>query len=241
MATGHTIKAFDEELDTLRGTICEMGGLAEQAIAESMEALIRRDQEAAARVVDRDHRLDALEAEIERTAVQIIALRAPMADDLREVVAALKIAGVVERIGDYAKNIAKRVPSIEASRVSPISLLPEMARIVGEMVHNVLDAFAARDAEKARMVCERDAAVDDFYNSIFRALLTHMMENPHNITPATHLLFVAKNLERIGDHATNVAEMVYFAATGQHLGDRAKGADTTNIAADDIGNDPYGR
>jgi phosphate transport system protein len=171
---------------------------------------------------------------VERRAVQIIALRAPMADDLRDVVAALKIAGVVERIGDYAKNIAKRVHSVEDSKIRPISLLPEMARIAGEMVQNVLDAFAARDAEKAALVCDRDAAVDDFYNSIFRALLTHMMENPHNITPATHLLFVAKNLERIGDHATNVAEMVYFAATGVHLGDRAKGPDVTEIAASDI-------
>jgi phosphate transport system protein len=233
--TGHTIKAFDQELDTLRGTICEMGGLAEAAIQGAMQALVRRDQEAAAAVVKRDKRIDELEFEIERQAVQIIALRAPMADDLREVVAALKIAGIVERIGDYAKNIAKRVPSIEDSKIRPLSLLPEMARIAGEMLRDVLDAFAARDSAKAAMVCERDAAVDDFYNSIFRSLLTHMMENPHNITPATHLLFVAKNIERIGDHATNVAEMVYFAATGEHLADRPKGADTTAIGADDLG------
>ena len=233
--TGHTIKAFDQELDQLRAAISEMGGLAEAAIRDSMEALVKRDNEAAARVVERDARIDALEAETERQAVQIIALRAPMADDLREVVAALKIAGVVERIGDYAKNIAKRVPSVEDSKIRPLSLLPEMARIAGEMVHNVLDAFAARDADKARAVCERDSAVDDFYNSIFRALLTHMMENPHNITPATHLLFVAKNLERIGDHATNVAEMVYFAATGEHLTERPKGADVTGVTAGDLG------
>ena len=160
---------------------------------------------------------------------------------MREAVAALKIAGVVERIGDYAKNIAKRVSAIDDSRIRPVSLLPEMARIASEMVHNVLDAFAARDPEKARQVRERDVAVDDFYNSIFRALLTHMMEHPQNITPATHLLFVARNLERIGDHATNVAEMVYFAATGDHLGDRAKGADTTGIAAAELGTEPYGR
>jgi phosphate transport system protein len=233
-STGHTIKAFDEELDTLRATISEMGGLAEAAIRESMEALVRRDIAAATAVVERDRRIDALEAQVERQAVQIIALRAPMADDLRDVVAALKIAGVVERIGDYAKNIAKRVASVEDSKIRPLSLLPEMARIAGEMVHNVLDAFAQRDAAKAVAVCERDGAVDDFYNSIFRALLTHMMENPHNITPATHLLFVAKNLERIGDHATNVAEMVYFAATGEHLADRLKGADTTGISRGDI-------
>ena len=220
--TGHTIKAFDQELDQLRATISEMGGLAEAAIRDSMEALVKRDAEAAARVIERDKRIDELEAETERQAVQIIALRAPMADDLRDVVAALKIAGVVERIGDYAKNIARRVEAIEDSRIRPISLLPEMARIAGEMVHDALDAFARRDSEQATQVCARDAAVDDFYNSIFRALLTHMMENPGTITPATHLLFVARNLERIGDHATNVAEMVYFAATGSHLPERAK-------------------
>ena len=232
--TGHTIKAFDEELDQLRATIAEMGGLAETAIRDAMEALVRRDAEAAKAVVERDGKIDALEAEVERQAVQIIALRAPMADDLRDVVAALKIAGVVERIGDYAKNIAKRVPSVEDSKIRPLSLLPEMARIAGEMVHNVLDAFAARDAKKAALVCERDSAVDDFYNSIFRALLTHMMENPHNITPATHLLFVARNLERIGDHATNVAEMVYFAATGEHIAERSRGRDTEDIGASDL-------
>ena len=223
--------ALGDELDTLRGTICEMGGLAEAAIREAMEALVRRDHEAAAGVVRRDRRIDALEAEIERRAVEIIGRCAPMGEDLREAVAALKIAGVVVRIGDYAKNIAKRVASVEDSRIRPISLLPEMARIAAEMVHDVLDAFAARDAKKAAAVVERDAAVDDFYNSIFRSLLTHMMENPHNITPATHLLFVARSLERIGDHATNVAEMVYFAATGEHLADRHKGADTTSIGA----------
>ena len=232
--TGHTIKAFDEELEQLRANIAEMGGLAETAIREAMQALVRRDMDAAKIVVERDQRIDALESEVERQAVKIIALRAPMADDLREVVAALKIAGVIERIGDYAKNIAKRVASIEDSQIRPISLLPEMARIASEMVHDVLDAFAARDAQKAADVCERDAAVDDFYNSIFRALLTHMMENPHNITPATHLLFVAKNLERIGDHATNVAEMVYFAAKGEHLTERSKGADPSDLEASDL-------
>ena len=228
----HTIKAFDDELDRLRGSIAQMGGLAEAAIADAMRALVGRDVEGANRVIEADARIDALEAEIEKAAVQIIALRAPMADDLREVIAALKIASVVERIGDYAKNIAKRVHVIEpSSKIEPLSLLPEMARIAGEMVHNVLDAFAARDAAKAVAVCERDRAVDDFYNSIFRTLLTFMMENPHNITPATHLLFVAKNLERFGDHATNVAEMVYFAATGRHIAERPRGSDTTDMGA----------
>ena len=228
----HTVKAFDQELDQLRGLIAEMGGLAEAAITGSMRALVQRDSEAARRIVEGDKKIDALEGEIERMAVQIIALRAPMADDLRAVVAALKIAGVVERIGDYAKNIAKRVPVIEENpNIEPLSLLPEMARIASEMVHNVLDAFAARDAEKAAAVCERDQAVDDFYNSIFRTLLTFMMENPHNITAATHLLFIAKNLERIGDHATNVAEMVYFAATGRHLAERPRGGDPFGAAS----------
>ncbi|QAY77229.1 phosphate signaling complex protein PhoU [Sphingosinicella sp. BN140058] len=231
ITTGHTIKAFDQDLNQLRANIAEMGGLAEAAIADSMRALVRRDPDAAATVIANDAKLDVLEVEVERLAVQIIALRAPMADDLREVVAALKIAGLVERIGDYAKNIAKRVHAIEgSSELRPLSLLPEMARITGEMVHMVLDAFVQRDAKKAVEVCERDRAVDDFYNSLFRTLLTFMMEDPQNITAATHLLFVAKNLERIGDHATNVAEMVYFAATGTHLGERERGEDPSAIS-----------
>src|SRR4051812_15767854 len=223
----HTLKAFDEELDALRALISQMGGLAEHAIRESMRTLMQRDLEGARAVVEDDKKLDALEAEAEARVVQLIALRAPMADDLREAIAALKIVGVVERIGDYAKNIAKRVPQLgdARDRIEPVSLLPEMARIAAEMVHDVLDAFVERDAEKARAVCERDRAVDDFYNSIFRALLTFMMEDPANITPSTHLLFVAKNIERIGDHATNIAEMVWFAATGERLADRQRGAD----------------
>ena len=236
MNAAHTVKAFDDDLDQLRATISQMGGLAEAAIAESMRALVQRDTEAADRVVESDREIDRLEADIEKHAVQIIALRAPMADDLRDVIAALKIASVVERIGDYAKNISKRVHVIDASQqIEPLSLLPEMGRIAREMVHNVLDAFAARDAQKAIAVCERDRAMDDFYNSIFRTLLTFMMENPHNITPATHLLFIAKNLERIGDHATNVAEMVYFAATGEHIAERRRGEDTTYMGSDSLG------
>ena len=233
MSAAHTVKAFDDDLEELRASISEMGGHAEEAISESMRALVQRDTETAFRIIERDKRIDALEAEVEAAAVKLIALRAPMADDLREVIAALKIASMVERIGDYAMNIAKRVHILEDSGViEPLSLLPEMARIGSEMVHNALDAFVERDPRKAVQVCERDRALDDFYNSIFRTLLTHMMENPHNITPATHLLFVAKNLERIGDHATNVAEMVYFAATGEHIAERARGQDATHLGAD---------
>ena len=217
----HTLKAFDEDLDRLRALISEMGGLAEHAISEAMRCLTQRDIEGAQRVVADDKKLDILEIETERRAVQLIALRAPMAGDLRDVVAALKISGVVERIGDYAKNIAKRVPLLEnVAKIEPLSLLPEMARIAAGMVHDVLDAFVERDPAAAVQVCERDDAVDDFYDSIFRTLLTHMMENPHNIGQSAHLLFVAKNLERIGDHATNIAEMVYYAATGDHMTDR---------------------
>jgi len=219
----HTLKAFDQDLDRLRALISQMGGLAEHAIGEAMRCLMQRDLDGADRIVQEDVKLDALEVETERQAVQLIALRAPMAGDLRDVVAALKISGVVERIGDYAKNIAKRVPLLEnVGSIEPLSLLPEMARISTEMVHNVLDAFVERDADAAVRVCERDHAVDDFYDSIFRTLLTHMMENPHNIGPSAHLLFVAKNLERVGDHATNIAEMVYYAATGDHMADRIK-------------------
>jgi phosphate transport system protein len=227
MATsGHTIKAFDEDLAELRALVAEMGGLAEAAIDEAVRALIRRDLDAAARIVEEDRRIDAMEADLERRTIRLIALRAPLADDLREVLAALKIANVIERIGDYAKNIAKRVPLLQDVRdIDPMAILPPMGRAVSEMVHDVLDAYAARDAELAVQVCQRDRRVDDLYNSLFRALLTYMMENPTNIGASTHLLFVAKNLERIGDHATNIAEMIYFAATGDQMAERTRGAD----------------
>jgi len=228
MATtsGHTIKAFDDDLDRLRALISQMGGIAEHAIRESLRCLVQRDLDGAAKIVEDDKKLDALEIETEKRVVQLIALRAPMAGDLRDVVAALKISSVVERIGDYAKNIAKRIPLLEdAHNIEPISLMPEMARIATEMVHDVLNAFVERDAEAAVRVVGRDRAVDDFYNSIFRALLTFMMENPANISESTHLLFIAKNIERVGDHATNIAEMVYYAATGEHLADRPRGHD----------------
>lgn len=222
-SSGHTIKAFDEDLDRLRALISEMGGLAEHAIRESMRCLVQHDLDGAAKVVEDDKKLDALEIETERRAVQLIALRAPMAADLRDVVAAMKISSVVERIGDYAKNISKRVPLLADRDIEPLSLMPEMAKIATQMVHDVLNAFVERDAETAIRVIERDKAVDDFYNSIFRTLLTYMMENPNNIGQSAHLLFIAKNVERVGDHATNIAEMVYYAATGEHITDRPKG------------------
>ena len=221
----HTLKAFDEDLDRLRALIAQMGGLAEHAIGEAMRCLVQRDVDGAMAVVQDDVKLDTLEIEAERRVVQLIALRAPMAGDLREAVAALKISGVVERIGDYAKNIARRVPLLEdSSQLEPLSLLPEMARIATQMVHDVLDALVRRDAEAAVRVVERDQAVDDFYDSIFRTLLTFMMEKPQTIGQSAHLLFVAKNLERVGDHATNIAEMVYYAVTGEHVAEHKKKA-----------------
>ncbi len=221
MAENHTVKAFDNEITQLRGLIAEMGGLAETAIANAIEALVRHDEELGQRVVAGDAKLDALEAEVDQLAVRIIALRAPMADDLRDVIAALKISGVVERIGDYAKNIAKRVGEIERQKnFEPLTLIPTMAEIAQGMVRDVLNAFAARDQHLAVNVIERDEKLDNFYNSIFRNLVAHMMENPATISSAAQLLFVARNLERIGDHATNVAEMVYYAETGAYLTDR---------------------
>ncbi|MEZ0494698.1 phosphate signaling complex protein PhoU [Sphingomonas sp. IW22] len=217
----HTVKVFDDELGQLRGLVAQMGGLAEEAIGKAIEALVRHDLQAAAAVVEGDKRIDALESEVERLAVQLIALRAPMADDLREVLAGMKIANVLERVGDHAKNIAKRVADVEhAKHIEPLSVLPAMAGVAADMLHDVLDAFAARDAALAESIGERDRAVDDFYNSIFRALVTFMMENPASISQAAHLLFIAKNLERIGDQCTNLAEMVYYAATGETLVER---------------------
>ena len=219
--TDHTVKAFDEDITRLRGLIAEMGGLAQLAIGDAMQALISGDEKLAGEVVERDRKLDELESEVDALAIRTIALRAPMADDLREIIAALKIGGVLERIGDYAKNIAKRVGDIESrAKFEPLTLLPAMADIAAAMVHDVLTAFAARDPVLAREVIERDDKVDAFYDSIFRNLVSYMVENPATISTAAQLLFVARNIERIGDHATNVAEMVHFAALGTYPIDR---------------------
>ncbi len=217
MGQEHTVKAFDEDITRLRGLIAEMGGLAELSVQEAIEALVNQSTEIAQGVIARDKKIDALEAEVDKLAVRVIALRAPMADDLREVIAALKIAGVVERIGDYAKNIAKRIGQIEGrKRFEPLTLIPAMGEMAVGMVHDVLTAYAARDPILAREIIERDQKLDAFYNSIFRNLVSYMVENPATISSAAQLLFVARNIERIGDHATNVAEMVHYAATGSY-------------------------
>ena len=229
--TEHTVKAFDEDMQALRGLIAEMGGRAEQAIGNAMTALKQRNLELAQKVVEEDKAIDELEQQIDQLVIQTIALRAPMADDLRDLVAALKISGVVERIGDYAKNIAKRVPEIsQTGPFEPVSLLPAMAQAAGQLVHDSLHAFATRDADLANDVCEGDKTVDDFYTSILRTTITYMIENPTLIGEAAHVLFIAKNLERVGDHATNVAEMVYFASTGEMMPDRPKGGDPENLS-----------
>jgi len=230
--SAHTVKSFDEDIAQLRAVITRMGGLCESQIADAVDALMNRNVEAAAVVVENDKRLDGLEAEAEELALRIIALRAPLANDLREVVAALKIANVLERIGDYAKNIAKRASVVAQSQpISPAVIIPEMARAVVGIIRDTLDAYVERDAAKALAILSRDQQVDEFYNSLFRSLLTFMMENPHYITPSTHLLFVAKNLERIGDHATSVAEMIHFSATGLRPAERPKNDFSSTIYA----------
>lgn len=221
MIAEHTVKAFDEDMTRLRGLVAEMGGLAELSIAEAMDALVNGNEDIAAAVIARDRRIDHLEGEVDRLAVRVLALRAPMADDLREVIAALKIAGVIERIGDYAKNIAKRVGHIEGrKRFEPLTLLPMMNEMAGDMVHDVLTAYAARDPVAAAEIVQRDAKVDAFYDSVFRNFVSYMVENPATISSVAQLMFVARNIERIGDHATNIAEIVHFAATGSYLPER---------------------
>ena len=208
--TEHTVKAFDDDINALRALIAEMGGLTEDAIDNAMKALTTRNVTLAKSVVAGDARIDELDAHI-----------------------VLKIAGIVERMADYAKNIAKRVETVTASsRMEPLSLLPSMAQIAREMVKSALDAFAARDAQLAVAVIERDRAVDDFYNSIFRTMVTFMMENQKMISESAHVLFIAKNLERIGDHATNIAEMVHYVATGTKPPEREKGTSVDLLAED---------
>ena len=224
MVAQHTVKAFDDDITRLRGLIAEMGGLAELSVHEAMDALVNGNLELAGQVIERDKRIDALEAEVDKFAITVLALRAPVADDLRDVIATLKIAGIIERIGDYAKNIAKRVGQISGRRkFEPLTLLPAMNELAAEMVHDVLTAFAARDAEAAAEILTRDSRVDAFYDSIFRNLVSYMVENPATISTAAQLLFVARNIERIGDHATNIAEVVHYSVTGKTLPEREKG------------------
>ena len=211
----HLVKSYDQELKRLHSLIADMGGIVESQVAHAAEAILARDSSAAAQVIADDMKVDALEREVDSFVIRMLALRQPMAGDLRRIVSALKITGDLERIGDYAANVAKR--SIVLSQISlPFSLsgIGHMAELVQENLKTIIDAVGEEDADKALHVWGADQAIDDLYNTIFRELITYMMEDPRNITSCTHLLFIAKNLERMGDHATNIAETVYYAVKG---------------------------
>ncbi len=217
----HIVKAYTEEIAQLTGLVAEMGGYAQAAVSDSIDALRRRDGDLAAAVVEGDKRLDAMEAQVSSLVIRMLALRQPMAVDLRTVVASLKIASDLERVGDYAKNIAKRTLLLnQMPPTGPISSIYSLSRMVQVMLHEVLDAYAAGDAQAAEQVRQRDDEVDDAHTGIFRELITYMMEDPRTITASTHLAFIVKNLERIGDHATNVAESVVFQVSGERLEER---------------------
>ena len=218
----HTLRAYDEELEGLTAELSRMGGLAEVEVSDSVRAIVRREVALAQAVISHDVRLDEIEAEIERRAIRMIALRQPVADDLRRTVAALKISSNLERCGDLAKNIAKRALVIaESDPITPLTRsIERMGELVSARLKDVLDAFAARDIDRARTVWQRDNEVDEHYDSIFRELLTYMMADPRTITSCAHLLFVAKNLERIGDHATNIAEIILYEVTGEQVTDQ---------------------
>ena len=230
MPAEHIIKSYDEELDRLSKMIVEMGGLAESQLAAAIDAVNRRDSELAARVIQDDDKVDQLERDLDNLAIRLLALRQPMARDLREIVAALKIAADIERICDYAANVAKR--SIALAQSPPVQLvhaLPRMAHLALLLVKDVIDAYVARDADKAIRVWHRDEDLDEMYSSVFREFLTYMMEDPRNIGACTHLLFMAKNIERIGDHATNIAENLYYLVHGTPLTEARPKGDKSSL------------
>jgi phosphate transport system protein len=224
----HTVKSFTEQLEALASGVAQMGGLAENQLANAIEAIAKRDSKLAETAVATDERVDSLQNEVEHQALKVLALRQPMAVDLRTTLAAIKIANELERIGDLAKNISKR--AIVLNREPPIKLTQSLARMGRQTLRQlkgVLDAYSDRDAEAAKTVWAGDEEIDELYNSLFRELLTYMMEDPRTIGLCTHLLFVAKNLERAGDHATNIAETVYYMATGRYLSSGRPKADHT--------------
>jgi phosphate transport system protein len=215
----HIIKAYGEELNHLAAEVARMGGLAEAEVADAIDTVARRDLSLAQSVIERDLKLDALNSEIERKAIRMIALRQPVAQDLRRTVGAMKIADNLERCGDLAKNIAKRgVVLAESEPITPLTRsIERMGRLVAGRLRDVLDAYTGAELERAIAVWSRDDEVDEHYNSLFRELLTYMMGDPRTITACAHLLFIAKNLERIGDHATNIAEIVHYEITGEEM------------------------
>lgn len=229
----HIVRSYEQELQRLRSLVSEMGGLVENQVALAAQVVTTRDAEIAAKAIEQDPMVDKLERDAEQLVVRMLALRQPLAIDLRQIVAVLKIAGALERIGDYAKNMAKR--SIVLGRFEPPTSLPgiaNMARLVQENLKLAMDAFSEGNATKAVQVWQSDEAVDDLYDTIFRELITYMMKDQRTITLCTHFLFVAKNLERIGDHSTNIAEAIHYAVTGENLPDaRPKGSSSASYAA----------
>ncbi len=229
----HTAKAFDIDLQDIARMVAEMGGLAEKQVADSVDALAKRDTTLAQRVTAADSAIDALQREIEEKSVLTIARRQPMAVDLRDIVGALRLANDIERIGDLAKNIAKRVIALNAEFPPPklIRGVEHMTDLVLEQLKAVLDAYARRDDNKAMAVWRGDEEIDAVCTSVFRELLTYMMEDPRNITCCIHLMFCAKNIERMGDHATNIAETVHYIIDGNPITERRPKGDTTTIPA----------
>jgi phosphate transport system protein len=223
----HTVKSYEQQLKRLDAVLVEMGGLCERQISAALEALSRRDRMLAEQTIAGDVPIDAMDREATELAVRVFALRQPLAADLRTVVGALRISSALERIGDYARNIAKRtVILLDQPMAGPVQGILRLGQLVQVLLKAVLDAYVARDAAGAVEVWKRDRELDDLYTSLFRESLTYMVEEPRNITACVHLLFIAKNLERIGDHATNIAETVYFIASGKPLaGERPKGGD----------------
>ena len=231
----HIVKAYDKELDLLSRKIAEMGGIAEKMLSDAMDALSDLDADLARATVAADPRLDALQREIEEHAILTIARRQPMAVDLREIVAAIRISADLERVGDLAKNIAKRAVIIAAEARLPRAIigLKSMNEAAALLLKDVLDAYAHREVDRARDVWTRDTELDALEDSVFRDLLTFMMEDPRNISFCTHLLFCSKNIERIGDHATNIAETIVYLVTGEALPvDRPKGRSFTSLPQD---------
>ncbi|QFR34139.1 phosphate signaling complex protein PhoU [Ancylobacter sp. TS-1] len=231
--TDHIVSSFDTDLKELGRRVVEMGGQSERLVADSVQALVKRDSELAQKVIVLDGPVDLLQREIEEKAVLTIARRQPLAGDLREIVAAMRIANDLERIGDLAKNTAKRVLAL-TGEFHPQKLVrgvEHMSGIVLEQLKMVLDSYASRDAARALDVWQRDGEVDVLYTSLFRELLTYMMEDPRNISLCTHLLFCAKNIERIGDHATNIAETVHYLTTGQLLTEERPKQDTSSLTS----------
>jgi phosphate transport system protein len=221
IGANHIVKSYDDELKKLHDALARMSGLAEIQLRSAMEALDRRDSDLASQVMNEDGKVDECEHFINEQTVRLLALRAPVADDLRMVIASLKVAADLERIADHAANAAKRSLVLnQMPQVSPMRSLVRMGKLVQTLLAEVLGAFLSHDAERALAVRSRDQEVDDLYSSLFREILTYMMEDPRTITSCSHLMFIAKNIERIGDHATNIAEMTYFLVTGKSLNDQ---------------------